>query len=569
MLHLPKRSSFLILVFLCLSLGGMPLVIHAADQPKLIVQITVDALRGDLPRRYYHVLAENGFRYLMDKGIHYDNAQYRHANTETIVGHVSLARGTVPAAHGMVGNVWFDREQGRLVYNIEDANYRLLTTGADVDKETEIDPTQRAAKVDGRSPNNILTSTFSDELAVHFAGQSKIFAVSVKDRGAVSMAGHAGKAFWFSKQNGEFVTSNYYYEKYPDWVVQWNAGKPARAYASKSWELLHPKEQYLFGNADDRAYETDFPGFGRTFPHAYGKADDKYFTTRLTLGPAGDELTLDFASTLLEKEQLGQDDIPDYLAISFSTTDYVGHLFGASSLESEDNIAHLDRTLAKLFATIDERVGLENTLIVLSADHGQPEVPGHLHEHGIENSFYFNVDALDKTPAIKALKQRFGVGEELIEAFFQPYLYLNHELIREKKLVLGEVEEAIVSELQKFKGVAYAVSSSALRTGNLPDNLMVRSIRRNFHDKRSGDIYLVFEPNVFINDFDGLMVASTHGSPWRYDSFVPVMFGGASLPAATVSRPVTPYDIAPTLAASLGVKPPSGSIGKPLVEVLE
>jgi len=569
MLHLKKHSSFSILVFLCLSLGGMPLVAHAGEQPKLIVQITVDALRGDFPMRYKNVLSENGFRHLMDEGIHYDNAHYQHANTETIVGHVSLATGTVPAAHGMVGNVWFDREQGRLVYNIEDADYRLLTTGADVDKETEIDPTQRAANVDGRSPNNILTSTFSDELAVHFAGKSKIFAVSVKDRGAVSMAGHAGKAFWFSKQNGEFVTSNYYYQKYPAWVEQWNAGKPAQAYAGKSWELLHPATQYLFGDADDREYETDFPGFGRTFPHAYGEGDDKYFTTRLTLSPAGDELTLDFASALLENEQLGQDDIPDYLAISFSSTDYVGHVFGASSLESEDNLAHLDRTLARLFATIDEKVGLENTLIVLSADHGQPEVPGHLQERGIDNAFYFDVDALDKTPAITALKKRFGVGEELIEAFFQPYLYLNHELIREKKLDLAEVEAAIVDELMKFEGVAYAVSSSALQLGNLPDTRMVRSIRSNFHAKRSGDIYLVFEPNVFINDFDGLTVASTHGSPWRYDTFVPVMFAGAGLPAATVNRPVTPYDIAPTLAAILGTKPPSGAIGKPLVEVLE
>jgi predicted AlkP superfamily pyrophosphatase or phosphodiesterase len=191
---------------------------HASNQPKLILQITIDALRGDLPSRYNNVLGKGGFRYLIDKGIYYNNAHYQHANTETIVGHVSLATGTVPAAHGMVGNVWFDREQGRLVYNIEDAEYRLLTAGADVDDKTEIDPTQKAAKVDGRSPNNILTSTFSDELAIHFAGQSKIFAVSVKDRGAVSMAGHAGKAFWFSKAGGEFVTSNYYYKKYPDWV---------------------------------------------------------------------------------------------------------------------------------------------------------------------------------------------------------------------------------------------------------------------------------------------------------------------------------------------------------------
>ncbi|MDH3887904.1 MAG: alkaline phosphatase family protein [Gammaproteobacteria bacterium] len=540
----------------------------ANPQPKLVLQITVDALRGDLPQRFSSVLGDGGFRYLMEQGIDYSAAHYQHANTETIVGHASLATGTVPAAHGMVANVWFDRELDRLVYNIEDPDYHLLTVGADVDDKTEIDPTQRAARVDGRSPNNILSSTFSDELAIHFAGRSKIFAVSVKDRGAVSLAGHAGKAFWFSKAGGEFVTSDYYYQQYPDWVKEWNARKPAAAYAGKSWSLMHPQAKYLYGDADDRDYETDFPGFGRTFPHAYGNTDDKYFTTKLTLSPAGDELTLDFAKTLLTSEQLGQDDVPDFLAISFSSTDYVGHLFGASSLETEDNIARLDRTLADLFSFIDKEVGLENTLIVLSADHGQPEVPGYLHEMGIDNAHYFDTAALDKTPAIMALKKQFGLGEELIEAFYQPYLYLNHDLIRARGLDQAQVEQAVAAELLKFDGVAYAVSSTALRTDNLPDTLMMRSILRNFHPKRSGDIYLVFEPNVFINDFDGLTVAATHGSPWRYDTFVPLIFAGSGLSAATVSRAVTPYDIAPTLAAYLGVKPPSGAIGMPLPEVL-
>ncbi|MEA1890113.1 MAG: alkaline phosphatase family protein [Pseudomonadota bacterium] len=541
----------------------------ASKEPKLVLQITVDALRGDLPSRFSHVLGKGGFRYLMEQGVHYTNAHYQHANTETIVGHTSLSTGTVPAAHGMVANVWFDREQDRLVYNIEDPRYHLLTAGADVDVKTEIDPTQKAAKVEGRSPSNILTSTLSDEMAVHFAGQSKLFAVSIKDRGAVSMAGHAGKAFWFSKASGEFVTSDYYYRKYPDWVNNWNARKPALAYAGKAWQLMHQSTKYLFGNADDREYETDFPGFGRTFPHAYGEADDKYFTTRLTLSPAGDDLTLDFAKTLLDKEQLGQDEVPDYLAISFSSSDYVGHIFGASSLETEDNLARLDRTLADLFTYIDQKVGLANTLIVLSADHGQPEVPGHLHDLGIEKAHYFDTRSLDKTPAITALKRKFGIGEELIETFFFPYLYLNREVIRKKGLNQAEVEQAVVAELMKFNGVAYAVSSTALNTGNLPDNLMTRSVLRNFHPKRSGDIYLVFEPNVFINDFDGLVVASTHGSPWRYDTFVPVIFAGASLPAAKVNRPITPYDIAPTLASYLKVKPPSGAIGTPLLEVLE
>ncbi len=540
----------------------------AAETPRLVLQITVDALRGDLPQRYAHLFGKGGFRYLMDEGVHYTNAHYQHANTETIVGHASLATGTVPAAHGMVGNVWFDREDGRLVYNIEDPDHRLLTAGADVDDSTEIDPTQRAAKVDGRSPAAILASTFSDELAVHTNGKAKIFAVSVKDRGAVSLAGHAGKAFWFSKAGGEFVSSSYYYDAYPDWVTAWNAKKPALAYAGKKWALMQDPSKYLFGDSDDRDYETDFPGFGRTFPHPYGAADDKYFTTRLTLSPAGDELTLDFARAVIDNEGLGKDEVPDFLAVSFSSTDYVGHIFGASSLESEDNLARLDRTLAALIDHVDDRVGLENTLIVLSADHGQPEMPGHLRELGMEDARHFDTDALDRAPAIAALKARFGIAEELIEAYFQPYLYLNRDLIREKNLDQAEVEQAVADELAKFDGVAGAVSSMALRTASLPDTLLMRSILKNFHPKRSGDVFIVFEPYVYITDFDGLTVASTHGSPWRYDTFVPVMFAGAGLKAATVSRPVTPYDIATTLANFLGVKAPSSAIGVPLVEVV-
>ena len=566
-----RRISFrwkIGLTAMLIALGAGLTVAGAAEPPRLVLQITVDALRGDLPGRYAHLFGDGGFRYLMDEGVHYTNAHYQHANTETIVGHVSLATGTVPAAHGMVGNVWFDRQEGGLVYNIEDPDHYLLTAGADVDQTTEIDPTQRAAKVDGRSPATILTSTFSDELAVHYFGRSKIFAVSIKDRGAVSLAGHAGKAFWFSKAGGEFVTSSYYYDRYPEWVTAWNARRPVEAYAGTSWELMDDASRYLFGDSDDREYETDFPGFGRTFPHPYGAVDDPYFTTRLTLSPAGDELTLDFAKALLDNEQLGQDEVPDYLAVSFSSTDYVGHLFGASSLESEDNLARLDRTLAALFAYIDAKVGLDHTLIVLSADHGQPEVPGRLHELGIENAHYFDTDALDTAPAIAALKERFGLGEELIEAYNHPYVYLNRDLIRAQGLDQAEVERAVADELMTFDGVAAAVSSTALRTAGLPDTLLMRAILRNFHPTRSGDIFIVFEPNVFIADFDGLTVASTHGSPWRYDTFVPVIFAGAGLEPLRVARPVTPYDVAPTLANYLGVKPPSGSIGNPLVEVL-
>ena len=220
-----------------------------------------------------------------------------------------------------------------------------------------------------------------------------------------------------------------------------------------------------------------------------------------------------------------------------------------------------------MFAYVDKQVGLENVLIVLSADHGQPEIPGHLHERGIEKAFHFDTEGLDKQPAIAALKKRFGLGKELIKAFFQPYLYLDRDLITQQDLDIAEVERALAAELRKFKGVAYAVSSSALRSGDLPDNLMIASIQRNFHEKRSGDIFLVFEPNVFINDFDGLEVASTHGSPWRYDTHVPIIFMGPGIEPKKVHRLVHPVDVAPTIAASLGMTPPGSAQGSPLEEV--
>lgn len=540
----------------------------AEPPPRLVLQITVDQLRGDLPARYLKNMGEGGYRYLMDHGTWFADAHHAHANTETIVGHATLATGADPSAHGMIGNVWLDRVTGTLTYNIEDPKYRILTAGADVNKKTEIDPTQRLATSEGRSPNAILVSTFSDELAIHTAGRAKIFGVSVKDRGAVSMAGHAGKAFWFSKATGEFVTSSYYYDRYPAWVDAFNQQKLPRTYDGKSWELMHGKSTYLFGDADDKPWETEMPGYGRTFPHPYGPATGKYFTTFLTLSPAGDELTLAFAKSLMDAEQIGQDEVTDYLSVSFSSTDYVGHLFSPSSLEAEDNQLRLDRTLADLFAYVEKHVGLKNTLIVLSADHGSPEAPGYLNALGIPAK-YVSPFQWDKEPAIAALKQKFGIGKELIEAYRQPYVYLNREVIREKGLDQAVVEKAVVEELTKLDGVALAVSSNALREGNLPDTPLIRTVLRNFNPRRSGDIFVVLEPHCFINDFDGLVVACTHGAPWRYDTFVPVVFAGGNLTGQRVYRPIETVDVAPTLSAITGAKPPSGSRSGPLPEVLQ
>ena len=539
----------------------------AGDKPKLILQITVDQLRGDLPTRYYDRLGEGGFRYLWESGIVYRDAHHGHANTETIVGHATLATGAHPSSHGMIGNLWFDRETGFTTYNVEDVNYRLLTKGASVDADTEIDPTQRAARSEGRSPAAMLVTTFADELRSNTGGEAKVVGVSVKDRGAISMAGHSGTAYWFSKASGEFVTSTYYLDAYPDWVNAFNDSKPAQKFAGTEWQLLHDKDTYLFGDSDDRPWEYDVGGFGRTFPHAFGDGSSKYFTTWLTLSPPGDRLVLDFARQALVAEQLGQDAVTDYLAVSFSSTDYVGHVFGPSSLEAEDNILRLDRTLAELFAFVDEKVGLENTLIVLSADHGGPDTPGYL--NGLNSpAGYVDPDSWDKDAAIARIKKRFKIQGDLIAAYDHPYVYFSDAVKNNPKIDQEELEAAVVEELTKFHGVSLAVSSSALRQGKLPDTEIYRPVINNFNPKRSGEVFIVFEPNWFINDMEGLTVASTHGSPWRYDTYVPIVFAGAGLAPQTVDRKVQTVDVAVTLSAYMGIKPPSGSAGAVLEEVL-
>jgi len=563
------RSAFLLSFVVVAAIGAQrPVSAQDAAPPRLVLQITVDQLRGDLPTRYYDRLGEGGLRWLWEQGIVYADAHHSHANTETIVGHTTLATGAFPAAHGMIGNVWLDRATGEVTYNIEDARYHLLTAGADIDDETEIDPTQRAARSEGRSPAAIMVSTFSDELASHTAGRAKVFGVSIKDRGAVSMAGHAGKAFWFSKAGGEFVTSSYYYDEYPAWVERWNERRLPFEYAGTSWNLLNDRSTYLFGEADDASWEIDVAGFGRTFPHAFGEVDSRYFTTLLTLSPAGDRLTLESARELLTSEQIGQDDVTDSLAVSFSSTDYVGHVFSPSSLESEDNILRLDRTLADLFAFVDQHVGLDRTLIVLSADHGTPEAPGYLQSLGIPAG-YATPETWDTRPSIDAIKGRFDIRGELIERYAHPYIYLSQEVRQREPAEREAIERAVAVEVAKFPGVAIAVSSQALAMGNIPDMPLIRSILENFNPVRSGDVYLVFKPNWFINDFDGLSMSVVHGSPWRYDTFVPIVFAGAGITPKRVYRRVRTVDVAPTLAAVLGTKPPSGAAGGPLIEVLE
>lgn len=563
------KSRILFSLSKCVAVGlslATPSVSFAQDKPRLVLQITVDQLRGDMIERFSAHIGEGGFRHLLDNGVSFVNAHHRHANTETVVGHTTLSTGTDPAIHGMVANLWFDRKTNKPFYNVQDEDYPLIGASG-VDTENEIDPTQRAATTDGRSPRNIISSTISDEIALHFGPESKIFGVSVKDRGAIAMAGHAGEAYWFSKSEGRFVTSTFYRDTYPEWIEDWNAKGKVASFANRDWTLLREKSLYAFADRDDQPWETNMPGFGRTFPHNWGDVDGKYFTTLLTLSPAGDEITVDFATTLIDQEQVGLDDVTDYLSVSLSSTDYVGHIFGPSSLEAEDNFAHLDRQIASLLEHVDTTVGLENTVVVLSADHGAPEHPDYLKTLGIEAGL-FDFERVDTEPGFVRLEMDFGASSELIQNFSNPYLYLDQDLISERGLDPLVVEQTVAEELQKLPGIAYAVTSSALRNGSFPKTKISDAVLANFNPDRSGDIYVVFEPHWYVADLDGLTVASAHGSPWTYDTHVPLIFSAPNIPTQKIVRRVETVDVAPTIAAILGTKPPSGAVGVPLPEAM-
>ena len=551
-----------------------------APRPRLVVQITVDQLRGDLPFRYQDRFGPGGFRYFMNQGTWFTSAHQPHAFTETVVGHTTLATGAWPSRHGMVGNRWYDRITGQFVNNIETTKYPILPI---LGEPPCVPSSNKSCK--GAAPTAIHTTTLSDELAITTAtradaltgtivGGAKIFGVSLKDRGAIPMAGHAGKAFWYSDKNGCFVTSSFYYSAYPSWVSSWCEKHPADAYKNTKWELLHKPETYLFRDFDN-AYPAGSPAeinmellvndyhFGRNFPHTLGDARTGLYQG-LTLTPFADELTLNFVEALVKNEGLGKDDIPDYLAISFSVTDYVGHWFSPSSMESEDNILRLDQTLASLLTFLDAEVGLDNTLIILSADHGGPEYPEYLKTIQVNTGRIASQTILDVGKA--AVQPKWGDG--IILEYDHPYFYLDRDRIEAQGYSLLAIQQAIATAVTKLDGIKVAVPAVDMGGGGMADEALIGQIRRNYDSTRSGDVYVVQELQWQID------AAPSSGPPllqhdalWAYDTYVPLAFAGFGVPRARVPRDIDTTDIAATLATILRTKFPSGCTGTPLPEI--
>ncbi|MBA2651935.1 MAG: alkaline phosphatase family protein [Tatlockia sp.] len=531
-----KRLGLLLFIY-------STLLFATAKPPKLVVQIVVDQLRGDLIDLYHREFSADGFNYLLAHGLDFHNAHYPQANTVTCVGHATLATGAYPSFHGIVANEWHDSRNGA-TYCVDDLQNPILKTSR----------TQKEAM--GKSPKNLVASTLSDEIVLAQSGRA--FAVSLKDRAAITLAGHAGKAFWFDKLNGGFVTSKHYYSAYPQWVIDWN-----QHYESKSltWTLSHPLDYYHYAKAP--RFINRYPGFEQNFPHQTGPANSKHYYKFLSMTPFADELTADFAIDLLAQEKLGKNkDSTDYLALSFSAVDAVGHQFGPNSLESEDNLLRLDKVLAKLLTAIDKQVGLENTLIILTADHGVSDSPAYLTTHKIRENTSLKIPQLRKLIE-ESLAKHYHLPASSLEAIITPYIYLNHQLLAEHHLTVKQVSLFLAELLTKQAGI-FKVYQIPL--ANKESDWLSAKVNKMVFPGRSGDLYLVPYPFGALDNKNKQRVS--HGTPWRYDSYVPLLFVNPSFKAQRIYKPVNITDVAPTLAALLQIKAPSAAFGKPLQEVL-
>lgn len=512
----------------------------AIKQPKLILQLTIDQFSGNQLTRFKQHIDNGGFNILLKHGIWYDNAHQDHATTETAVGHTTLATGTPPAIHGIIANQWWSPMKKKLIYALDDEQF-------------------------GASPRNILTPGFADSLSMATLGKAKRFAVSAKDRGAIPLAGKMGKAFWYNLSNGQYHSSGYYYKHSPKWAKLWNNLQLSDQFKGKVWTMKLSCGDYDF--CDDHRFHlvSNDKAYGQAFPHPYGETLNDAFYGHIYDSPESDALTLSFASALLKGEKLGKHKTPDYLSVSLSATDAIGHRFGPYSLESEDNFIRLNENLGKFLATVDKQVGLNNTLIVLSADHGAGPSPSYLRNLHL-NAKEIDDSDLEQTPAVKKLLKQIG-GLELSElvTINYPELYFNEVVLKSHHLNREALAHQLALALSQTDGLLVAASKFDVLHNHFSSPGVDSLLKQQTNAKRSGDIYLVTMPHIYFGNKQ--YNHAHHGTPWIYDTHVPVIFSHPSFKPKRIHRRVRTIDVAPTLASLVHIDPPAESTGEVLTEV--
>jgi len=514
--------------------------------PKLVVGIVVDQMRYDYITRYWNHYGNDGFKRFVDEGFNCKNNHYNYAPTSTGPGHTSVYTGTTPAMHGVIGNNWYDKVSETEVYCASDTTYTSVGTTSDAGR---------------MSPHRMNVTTITDELRLHTQMRGKTIAIALKDRGAVLPGGHtANAAYWFDE--GKWITSSYYMENLPKWVADFNASNSVEKY-KKSWTTLKDIGTYVESGSDNNVYEGLFKGEeSPVFPHnvpKLWKANGNYELLKST--PYGNSITTDFALAALEAEKLGSDTDTDFLAISFSSTDYVGHKFGVNSKEVQDTYLRLDEELARLFKALDNKVGKEEYTIFLTADHAAIDVPAYLKAQKIPAE-YLEWDDI-KTEFSQFLQFTYGTTG-IVKNFSNYQYFLDHKIIKNLDLSVQQVQETIAKEILSYKGIDRVYTAHQMWQNDYTHGIPY-ILQNGYNQKRSGDILVVLKPGTITYSKTG----STHGSPQIYDTHVPLLFYGKGITKGSTVERTEISDIAPTVAALLGIAFPSGTTGRPIVQVLE
>lgn len=504
------------------------------ERPRLVVGIVIDQMRFDYLPRFWSKFGDDGFRRLVGGGYVFTNHHYDYFPTYTGPGHASIYTGSTPAVNGIVANVWYDRAMGKPVYVVEDSS--VQTVGAD-DAAGEM------------SPRNLLSTTVTDELKSAVA-RAKVVSLSIKDRGAVLPGGHLGdQVFWYDPDTGDFITSTWYMDELPRWVREFNDRKLAQEYSKESWEPLLPLARYSESDEDGAPWEHAFEGEeAAVFPHEMNGS-----LSRIITSPFGNELLAAFAKAGIAALHLGKDEFTDFLAISFSSPDYVGHRFGPRSVEIEDIYLRLDRQIASFLSYLDDRVGEGNYLLFLTSDHGVVEVPRSLQERGLPGGDFDHAVMLEELGL--RLRERYGEAE-WVAYYGNQQIYLNRELIAERGLALRSVQDDVAAFVKGFEGVARTNTAHRYATMGYSSGLE-SFYQKGFFFDRSGDVFIHLGPGWLDSTH-----RTSHGSPYNYDTHVPLIFYGWRIFPGTSSRKTVTSQIAPTISHMLGIPFPSGSIGE-------
>ena len=551
-----KKYFFLFLVFTSVTVMAQNQKSNSTKapspnaKPKLVVGFVIDQMRWDYLYRFQPIFKANGgFKRMMNEGFSCDNTFIPYTPTVTACGHTCVYTGSVPNIHGITGNAWYDKQLNKTVYCSEDKSVKGVGGKDEV--------------VGQMSPVNMLTTSICDELRLSTNFKSKVIGIAIKDRGAILPAGHsANAAYWYDGKSGNFISSTYYMNELPTWVNNFNNRKVVDSLYKQNWTTSLSKETYLeYATEDIKEYEGK--PFGKeqvAFPYDLSKYIGKDFG-KIASTPHGNTLTAEMAKAAILAENLGKGKATDFLAISFSSPDYIGHSFGPNSWEMVDDYVKLDDELGKMFAFLDKQLGVGNYTAFLTADHAVAHIPAFMKENKLPGGTVDD-EAIMKGMN-KQLKEIFA-ADSLVVSTYNYQITLNHSSIKRNSLDKEKITEWIINYLQKVDGIAQVFAIDEMM--ETPINKTLKEMLVNgYYPTRSGDIQIVFKPGYI----DGGKTGTTHGLWAPYDSHIPLLWYGWGIKKGSSHKEVYMTDIAPTLAALLKIQMPSGSIGKVIEEVIK